>query len=146
MIQLTTKELSVLTEQLNAEQSLVAKYNRLANETQDQTLRMKFGEIAQRHQSHYDIMFAYLRQGGNMEKNLLSDALQSQKFCTSMYNMAAGECDDPQLRQTLMNLLDEEHKIQNDIFTIMKTQGFYPIKQATNQQVMEARTQLEATN
>ena len=35
--------------------------NRLANETQDQTLRMKFGEIAQRHQSHYDIMFAYLR-------------------------------------------------------------------------------------
>ena len=61
MIQLTTKELSVLPEQLNAEQSLVAKYNRLANETQDQTLRMKFGEIAQRHQSHYDIMFAYLR-------------------------------------------------------------------------------------
>ena len=81
-----------------------------------------------------------------MEKNLLSDALQSQKFCTSMYNMAAGECDDPQLRQTLMNLLGEEHKIQNDIFTIMKTRGFYPIKQATNQQVMEARTQLESSN
>ena len=61
MIQLTTKELAVLTEQLSGEQSLVAKYNRLANETQDETLRMKFTEIAQRHQSHYDTMFAYLR-------------------------------------------------------------------------------------
>ena len=39
-----------------------------------------------------------------MEKNLLSDALQSQKFSTSMYNMAAGECDDPQLRATLNSL------------------------------------------
>ena len=78
-----------------------------------------------------------------MDKNLLSDALQSQKFATSMYNMAAGECDDPQLRTTLMNILSEEHDIQNDIFTIMKNQGFYPLKQATNQQVLEARTQLE---
>ena len=61
MIQLTTKELSVLTEQIAGEQSLVAKYNRLAQETQDETLRMKFSEIAQRHQSNYDAMFAYLR-------------------------------------------------------------------------------------
>lgn len=77
-----------------------------------------------------------------MEKNLLTDALQSQKFCTSNYNMAAGECDNPQLRNTLMNILGEEHAIQNDIFTIMKGKGLYPIKQASNQQIMEAVTQL----
>lgn len=61
MTQLTTKELSVLTEQIAAEQSLVAKYNRLAQDTHDAALRTKFNEIAQRHQNHYDAMFAYLR-------------------------------------------------------------------------------------
>lgn len=61
MIQLTTKELAVLTEQIAAEQSLVAKYNRLAQETRDDALRTKFTEVAQRHQNHYDTMFAYLR-------------------------------------------------------------------------------------
>lgn len=77
-----------------------------------------------------------------MEKNLLSDALMTQKQYTATYNTWAGECDNQNLRNTMMELLKEEHCIQNDIFTIMKDNGMYPLKQATQQEINEAVNQL----
>lgn len=58
---MTTKELTGISEQLSAEKSLIAKYDRLSQETQDQNLSTKFKEISQKHQNHYDTLFAFLR-------------------------------------------------------------------------------------
>lgn len=77
-----------------------------------------------------------------MEKYLLSDALQSQKFATDLYNTWTGECDAQELRSAFMSLLQDEHAIQNDIFTIMKSQGFYPLKQATMEEINQAASQV----
>ena len=77
-----------------------------------------------------------------MEKNLLSDALMTQKQYTSTYNTWAGECDNQNLRNTMMEILKDEHCIQNEIFNIMKNNNMYPTKQATPQEISEAVTQL----
>ena len=73
------------------------------------------------------------------EKEILTDCLSSQKFATANYNLWAGECVNPQLRSALLNILDDEHKIQADIFTDMNTHGWYPVAPADQQKLMQAR-------
>ena len=58
---LTSKELTALSEQLSGEQVLVQKYTRMANEAPNDMLRTKFMEISAKHQAHYDALFNYLR-------------------------------------------------------------------------------------
>lgn len=58
---LTSKELTAISEQLSGEQVLVQKYARMANEAQNDTIRSKFMEISAKHQAHYDALFNYLR-------------------------------------------------------------------------------------
>ena len=50
------------------------------------------------------------------EKEILSDFLLSQKLISASYNTYAGECSNPQLRSTFLNILNEEHDIQANIF------------------------------
>ncbi len=60
MPNLTSKELTAIEEQLNAEKVLVAKYKQFANETSDVTLANSLNQIANKHQQHYDSLFQYL--------------------------------------------------------------------------------------
>lgn len=61
MAQITSKELSSLSDLLGAEQLLVNKYKTFASETQDAALRSKYEQIAARHQQHFDMLFSYLK-------------------------------------------------------------------------------------
>ena len=62
MANLTTKELSGIEDQLKSEQNMICKCKMFAENTQDSTLKAKFGEIAQKHQQHYDKLFSLLGQ------------------------------------------------------------------------------------
>jgi len=73
------------------------------------------------------------------EKDILQDCLSSQKQTTSTFNMFAGECMNEQLRTAMLNILDDEHKIQSDIFTHMHANGWYPVEQAEQQKVQQAK-------
>ena len=42
-------------------------------------------------------------------KEILEDALMSQKHITEGYNTFAGECVNEQLRHAFLNILDDEH-------------------------------------
>lgn len=66
---------------------------------------------------------------------IAQNALTNQKHLTSMYNTAAGECANNQLRCAMMDLLKDEHEIQNDLFVDMNSRGWYPVKQAQAQDV-----------
>ena len=46
----------------------------------------------------------------------------------------------------MMELLRDEHEIQNDIFTGMSSRGWYPVQQATNQAVNQAIQELNGQN
>ena len=60
MTSLTTKELSFIEDQLKCEQTMICKCKAFAEQTQDQALRSKFDEIANRHQKHYDKLYSLL--------------------------------------------------------------------------------------
>ena len=76
------------------------------------------------------------------EKEMLNDFLISQKLITSSYNTFAGECVNAQLRNTFLNILDDEHKIQADIFGSMQAKGYYQTEPADQQKVWQAKQKL----
>ena len=73
------------------------------------------------------------------EKEILQDALMSQKHITEGYNTFAGECVSPQLRTAFLDILRDEHAIQADIFQDMQTRGWYPTETAEPQKIQQAR-------
>ncbi len=78
------------------------------------------------------------------EKEILQDCLSSQKFATANYNIWAGECVNQQLKSAFLNILDDEHKIQADIFTDMNTNGWYPVQPAEQQKVQQVKQKFSA--
>lgn len=73
------------------------------------------------------------------DKEILTDALNSEKHITSNYNTFANECANPNLRTTLMQLLNDEHAIQFDVFNEMHNRGFYPTPMAEQQKIEQAK-------
>lgn len=76
------------------------------------------------------------------EKDMLNDFLASQKQITASYNTYAGECVNPQLRTAFLNILDEEHRIQADIFDDMTAKGWYQVEQADQQKIWQTKQKL----
>jgi len=78
------------------------------------------------------------------EKEILQDCLIGQKHLTESYNTFAGECVNEQLRTAFLNILDEEHKIQSDIFCDMQSSGWYQVEQADQQKIQQAKQKYPA--
>ena len=77
------------------------------------------------------------------DKEILADALASQKDTTKMYNMVANECANPQLRTMIMDMLNQEHDMQFDVFQDMSTRGFYPVTPATQGKINACKKTFE---
>lgn len=70
----------------------------------------------------------------------LGDALSSQKFISESYNTGANEAAEPMVKSTLMNLLEEEHNIQHDLFVQMQKRGWYQTEAAPQQKIDETKS------
>jgi len=73
------------------------------------------------------------------EKEILSDFLISQKQISASYNTYAGECTNQQLRTAFLNILDEEHDIQANIFTDLQSKGWYKVEPADQNKIQQAK-------
>ena len=73
------------------------------------------------------------------DREMLTDALSSEKFMTENYNTYANECASPSLMNEFMNLLSEEHQIQHDVFSELQKRGWYPIQSAPAEKVQQAK-------
>lgn len=80
------------------------------------------------------------------EKEVFDDVLTSQKFITETYNTYANECATPNIRDEFMNILNEEHQIQADVFDEMKKRGWYSTPQAEQQKVQQAQQKFQNAN
>ncbi|MDD7402395.1 MAG: hypothetical protein SO170_02225 [Butyribacter sp.] len=60
MSQLSEKELSCINESLAEEELLVKKYQMLSSQSQDSEVTAKFKEVADRHQKHFNELYALL--------------------------------------------------------------------------------------
>ena len=77
------------------------------------------------------------------EKDILQDSLISQKLITDSYNTFAGECVNEQLRGAMLNILDDEHRIQADIFSCLQSNGWYQVEPAEQQKVQKAKQKFD---
>ena len=61
MVNLTSKELTALEDQLSHEQTLVKKYQAMACLCSDTAIANEFNGYAQKHQQHFDTLAAFLK-------------------------------------------------------------------------------------
>ncbi len=60
-MQITNKELSGLSDLLSLEENVVAKYKVYAAQTTDPVLKNHYEQMVQRHQRHFDELYANLK-------------------------------------------------------------------------------------
>jgi spore coat protein CotF len=73
------------------------------------------------------------------DQDMMKDLLSSQKFITDGYNNHANEAATPAVLSDFMNILRDEHQIQNDVFCEMQTRGWYPTEAADQNKVIQAK-------
>lgn len=75
------------------------------------------------------------------EKEILGDALSTQKATTELFNKSANECVHEDVREVMLDILEEEHEIQQDVFNMMHAQGLYPTPAADEKKVQQLKQQ-----
>lgn len=73
------------------------------------------------------------------DKEILGDGLATAKATTSNYNMFSNECVHPEVRNAMLHILKQEHDIQDDVFHMMSSKGFYPTPAAEAKKVTETK-------
>lgn len=73
------------------------------------------------------------------EKEIIGDALASEKTATDHYNTFANECVHENVRSAILHCLDQEHTIQQNVFEMMHSRGFYPTPDAEDKKVDSAK-------
>jgi len=73
------------------------------------------------------------------DKEILTDALHSEKEATKLYNMMANECANPKLRNLIMELLQQEHDLQFEVFNDMQSRDMYPVPPAEQTKIAQTK-------
>ena len=76
---------------------------------------------------------------GFTDKEILGDGLSAQKATTERFNNFANECVHEDLRDKILNVLDQEHSIQYEVFSMMHQRGWYQTPAAEEKKVTEAK-------
>lgn len=79
------------------------------------------------------------------EKEILGDALAAQKSATNLFNLSSNECVHEGLRTTMLDILADEHTMQQDVFKSMHERGFYPTPDAQQNKIDEAKQKYSAS-
>lgn len=80
-------------------------------------------------------------QKGLDEKETLSDLLSSQKFMTSVYNSDLLESATPEVKRLFFGILEDEHRIQQEIFAEMSSRGYYQVEAAETEKLQKTKQQ-----
>ena len=63
------------------------------------------------------------------EKEILGDALAAQKASTGHFNTFANECVHENVRQVMLDILEEEHDIQQDVSAVCTIRDIIRLRQ-----------------
>lgn len=64
------------------------------------------------------------------EQEYLTDLLMGEKKMTANYDTYASECVNTQLRDQFLQILNQNHKTQTELFNMAKEKGWYQVEQA----------------
>jgi|GEM_PF-125000 len=73
------------------------------------------------------------------EKEALHDALEAQKQITGMFNSYSNECANSEVRKVMLDILNDEHSIQFDVFNDMQKRGYYPVSPAQQDKITKMK-------
>ncbi len=77
------------------------------------------------------------------DRDMMTDALSSQKFITEIYNTYANEAAAENIKDEFMSILAEEHQIQHELFTEMQKRGWYQMENAEQQKIDQAKQKFQ---
>lgn len=80
------------------------------------------------------------------DREIMDDVLSSQKMITTSYNTFTNECVNQQLRTDFLNILRDEHNIQQNVFDQMQKRGWYSPTPAEQQKINTAYTKFSNIN
>lgn len=69
------------------------------------------------------------------EQEFLTDLLMGEKKMSANYDTYASECVNTQLRDEFLQILNQSHKTQTDLFNQAKNKGWYQVEQAPTSKV-----------
>ncbi len=69
------------------------------------------------------------------DKDMIGDILSTQKMMTGGYNTVANESAHPEIKNVFMDILNEEHCIQHDVFDQMSQRGWYATEPAPQNKI-----------
>ncbi|MBQ8416462.1 MAG: spore coat protein [Clostridia bacterium] len=75
------------------------------------------------------------------DKQQMTDLLSSQKFLTGVYNTYCCEAATPALKQTLMAIMEDEHRIHGELFSEMSQKGWYTVEKAEETKLNSTKQQ-----
>ena len=78
------------------------------------------------------------------DQTRLTDALNSQKQITEHYNTYANECSSQALKDVMMNILNEEHCLQHDVWKEMNTRGWYMTEAAEQSKIEKEKNKFSS--
>ena len=79
------------------------------------------------------------------DQERITDLIFSDKKMSDNYSIWASECTNTQLRDTFLNLLNQSHKTQTDLFQTAQQKGWYqPVAQAQTDAVTKAYNQFSS--
>lgn len=73
------------------------------------------------------------------EKEALHDALEAQKQIAGMFNSYSNECANNEVRKVMLDILNDEHSIQFDVFNDMQKRGYYPVSPAQQDKITKMK-------
>ena len=80
------------------------------------------------------------------EKDMVNDVLSMINSSLTGYANVIAQTANPQLRQTLQQIRDNDEKFQYDLFKLAENKGFYkPAQMADQNDIMQVKSQLSST-
>ena len=74
------------------------------------------------------------------DQERITDFLCSEKKMSANYDTFASECVNVALRNDFLNLINQSHQTQTDLFQLAQSKGWYQVEQAPQSKVSQAYT------
>ena len=71
------------------------------------------------------------------DQHLLVRCLNAQEYMTQQYSAQTNRCSSPSVKMTFLNLLEEEHRLQNDLLSEQLRRGWRTIPSADPEKIAE---------
>lgn len=74
------------------------------------------------------------------DQERMTDFLCSEKKMSANYDTFASECVNLALRDDFLNILNQSHQTQSDLFRMAQAKGWYQVEQAPSGKISQAYT------